>query len=114
VSSSSSSQASSSAERPARAGELMAQDQRLGLGEREHHGVDRVAAQLGQRGHALIAVDQHEAPRRLAGHDPHRALLAVLRERGQQAALAGGIADAKPRVLAIELVELDLHPAAPA
>ena len=71
------------------------QQQRLGFVHLPHHRIDRIPAQLPQRGDAFVPVDDQVAL--LLFDDNDRSLLASLSQRGDQTALAGRVAD--PEVL---------------
>ena len=86
------------------------QQQRIGLAQRPHHGLDHVVPQLLERGQALEAVDHQVAARFTLRGDHHdRGLLARFGQRRQQAPLLLGAADPQVFQSPVELVKLQLH-----
>ncbi len=86
------------------------QQQSFGFAQRPDHRLHGVAAQLLQRRHALVAVDD-QVTVRLAGDRHHHdgRLLPAGRQRGQQPPLAGRRPHPQMLPAPIELVKLQLH-----
>ncbi len=86
------------------------QQQRFGFAHRPHRSVDRVPAQLLERGDALVAVDHQVAVAALRreDHDDGR-LLATVSQRRHQAPLPVRLADSQMFPAPVELVKLQLH-----
>ena len=89
---------------PQRAG----QHQRLRLAHRPHHRPHGVLPQPLERACPRVAVDEHPAIRRGAGHHNHRHLLAAFGQCGQQPALGEPAAHPQALVAQLKLVVLDL------
>ena len=83
------------------------QQQGVSFAHRPDDGIDRVAAELLERGDALMAVDDQIAFVCL-DHDDG-CLLSTLSQRGQQVALAEPVARSQRRPAAVVLVKLQLH-----
>ena len=82
-----------------------------GLAHRPHHRFHRVPAQLLQRRHPFIAVDDHVAVRgAFGGHHHDGRLLPRFGQRGQQPPLPPRMAHPQVLPAPIELVKLQLHP----
>lgn len=83
------------------------QHQRLGVAHRPDHGLHRVPAQLFQRRHPLVAVNDPIPVRPSRNrHDHDRGLLPGLGQRGQQPPLPLPIPDPQMFIPAIQLVKL--------
>ncbi len=90
--------------------ERAVQQQRFGLAHRPHGRFHRVAAQLLERGDALVAVDNQVTLRLIGNGDHHdRRLLARGGQRGQQPPLPARLADPQMLQAPVELVKLQLH-----
>jgi len=85
------------------------QQQGFGFAHRPDCGLDRVPAQLFQRGHAFVAIDHQVTVRRPGGHHDDGRLLAAIRQRRQQSALAERLADSQMFPSPVQLVKLQLH-----
>lgn len=86
------------------------QQQSLGLAQRPDHRFHGVAAQLLQRRHALVAVDDQVTVRRAGDRHHHDGrLLASGRQRGQQPPLAGRWPHPQMLPAPVELVKFQLH-----
>jgi hypothetical protein len=85
------------------------QKQSLRFAHRPDHGIDRVTAQLLERRHPLIAVDDHVMIGLFGGDHHDRGLLAAGRKRSQQAPVT--LRPLHPKVLqtAIKLVPFQPH-----
>jgi len=95
---------------PRAAAQRVRQQQCFGFAHRPEGGLDRVPAQLFQRGHTLMAVDHQVTVAVVLGddHDDGR-LLAALSQRRQQPALSDRLADSQMRPSPVQLVKLQLH-----
>ena len=89
----------------------MVQKQSLRFAQRPNHGFDRVTAQLLQRRHPLIAVDDHVMIGLIGGDHHDRRLLAAGRQRSQQAPIT--LRPLRPKVLqtTLKLVPFQPHQA---
>jgi len=86
------------------------QHQGLGFAHRPHCGVDRIPAELLQRGDALVAVNHQVAFVVVWGNNYHdRGLLAAVGQRRQQSALAERLTDSQVFPSPVQLVKLQLH-----
>ena len=86
------------------------QQQSFGFAHRPDGGLDRVPAQLPERGDALVAVDDQIAGAVVrGGDDDNRRLLARLSQRRQQTPLEMRLADSEMRPSLVELVKFQLH-----
>jgi hypothetical protein len=83
------------------------QRQRVGFAHLPHDGVDRVAAQLLDRGDALVTVDDQIAAERF--DDDDGSLLADLSQRSDQPALARRAPNPEVFQAAVQLVKLQSH-----
>ncbi len=86
------------------------QKQGLHFAQRPDHSFDRVPAQLLQRGHPLVAVDDQVMLRLLGGHHDNRRLLTAGRQRRKQPPMALRPMHAKVLQASLKLVELQPHP----
>jgi hypothetical protein len=87
------------------------QQQSFGFAHRPDRGFDCVAAELFQRGHALMAVDyQVTFAVVFANHHDDGRLLAAVSQRRQQSALPVWLADSQLLPAPVQLVKLQLHP----
>jgi len=86
------------------------QQQRLGLAHRPGNGGHGIAAQLLQRGEALVAVDD-QIPIRSAGegHDDDGRLLSGVGQRCQQAPVTARIVDPQVLEAPVQLMKFQLH-----
>ena len=75
--------------------------------KRAHDGGDGVPVQLAEAADAFVPVD--DDVRRPADHHHDRHLLAGVRQRRQQPALARRLAHAQPLVTHLELMKFQLH-----
>jgi len=98
----------------ARRAHLVTQHQRLRLPELQPRRQHRVAHQLPQTPHALVAVDHHRPRRRRVRHHHDRYLLARRRQRRQQLPLARRTQHAQPLVAKLQLPQLQIHRSHPA
>lgn len=88
--------------------QVVAEDERVGLGEIEHDGLDEVVPQALERGDPAVAVDQRVAVLGARRHE-HGAHLPLLEDRGHELSNAARVGDAQRRVRALEVRDLDLH-----
>jgi hypothetical protein len=89
--------------------ERTVEDQGFGFAHGPDHCIHRVVAQLAQRGEALIAVDDEVTFAVRGGYDDDGRLLSRFGERGEEAALALGLAHTQMLIGPVELVKFQLH-----
>jgi len=86
------------------------QQQSFGIAHWPDRGLDRVPAELFERGHALVAVDHQVTVAAVLGNNHHDGrLLAAVSQRRQQSALPVRLADSQMLPSPVQLVKLQLH-----